>query len=200
MTAPATKPGTFEHSSDESDWMTPPWIISSIRATFGGQIDLDPASSDTANEAFVNAEHYFTEKDDGLAQDWFGNVFMNCPWGYTIRHGKQKSSQMVWIEKAREQLGRTEVMALVTINQAAVSQSWFEYLLHKGLVCFPRRRISFMDPVTHKPVTGNKYASAITLLRGRGCVNVNDWTEMSWKFVQQFSGMGTVMQRLEPFE
>ncbi len=200
MTAPETKAGNFDHQSDESDWMTPPWIVSSIRATFGGKIDLDPASSDMANENFVHAGHYYTEEQDGLAQPWFGNVFLNSPWGYTIRHGKQKSSQLVWLEKAREELARCEVNALVTINQAAVSQSWFEYLLQKGLVCFPRRRISFMSPETLKPVSGNKYASAITLLRGRGCVNVNDWTEMSWRFVQQFSGMGTVMQRLEPFD
>ena len=200
MTAPETKPGTFEHQSDESDWMTPPWIVSSIRATFGGKIDLDPASSDMANENFVKAETYYTEEINGLTTDWFGNVFLNCPWGYTMRHGKQKSSQMVWIDVAREQLARCEVNAVVTINQAAVSQSWFEYLLQKGLVCFPRRRISFMSPETLKPVSGNKYASAITLLRGRGCVNTNDWVEMSWRFVQQFSGLGTVMQRLEPFD
>lgn len=185
----------FKHQSDDSEWITPAWIVDKVTATYGGKIDLDPASSDTANEKSVHALDYFTKADDGLSKEWHGKIFLNCPWGYTIQNGKQKSSQMVWLHYLKTQILRNEVKAIITINQAAVSQSWFEYLVKTGFVCFPFRRISFIHPETLHPVTGNKYASAITLLRGAG-MNQGDWVNTYQEFIRQFSTMGTVMQRV----
>ena len=58
---------------------TPPEIIEAARAVLG-EIDLDPASSPVANER-VKAKRIFTKEDDGLSQQWTGNVWMNHPWG-----------------------------------------------------------------------------------------------------------------------
>lgn len=43
-----------------------------------GSIDLDPFSSFAANKR-VSALNFFTEDDSGLAQGWFGNIWMNHP-------------------------------------------------------------------------------------------------------------------------
>jgi len=57
-------------SAESDEWYTPAGVIEAAREVLGG-IDLDPASSETANRT-VGAPRYFTEEDDGLARDWHG--------------------------------------------------------------------------------------------------------------------------------
>ena len=63
----ALKAPHVSHNSGESEWYTPPPIIESARSVMGG-IDLDPASSEKAQET-VRAEGFFTAEDDGLTRD-----------------------------------------------------------------------------------------------------------------------------------
>jgi hypothetical protein len=44
-----------------------------------GTIDLDPASSEVAQQT-VEAEHFFTEQEDGLSKEWIGRVWLNPPY------------------------------------------------------------------------------------------------------------------------
>jgi hypothetical protein len=64
--------------NEDFEWFSNRDLIDSAHLLMG-KIDLDPASSDKANE-FVGAEHYYTIKDDGLnEQSWFGNVYLFPP-------------------------------------------------------------------------------------------------------------------------
>ena len=64
------------------EWYTPDYILDAARELFWGVIDLDPASSDVANER-VKAKRYFTEEQDGIIHDWVANsVFLNPPYGF----------------------------------------------------------------------------------------------------------------------
>jgi len=77
-----------------------------------GEIDLDPASSHTANE-YVGAVNYFTPQDDGLnAQEWFGKVYLFPPsgsyffnkaldkWKMTrVSAGTVTSSHAIWFQR-----------------------------------------------------------------------------------------------------
>jgi hypothetical protein len=62
----------------EFERYTPAEFIAPVRQVLG-QIDLDPATSETAQQT-VQATQYFTEQDDGLAQEWLGRVFLNPPY------------------------------------------------------------------------------------------------------------------------
>ena len=64
--------------SGEIEWYTPRQYLDAAVKVMGA-IDLDPASSDAA-QYNVQATKYFTLKDDGLSQRWFGRVFCNPPY------------------------------------------------------------------------------------------------------------------------
>jgi len=55
-------------------WLTPPSIIRAL-----GDFDLDPCSEEEM--PWQVASKKYTEKDDGLVQEWEGRVFMNPPYG-----------------------------------------------------------------------------------------------------------------------
>ena len=55
-------------------WLTPPYVLEAL-----GDFDLDPCAS--VDRPWDTAKHHFTIEDDGLAQDWFGRVWCNPPYG-----------------------------------------------------------------------------------------------------------------------
>ena len=57
------------------DCHTPPESIERARTTMGS-IDLDPASNSQANKV-VKAATFFDAESNGLAQKWFGRMFLN---------------------------------------------------------------------------------------------------------------------------
>jgi hypothetical protein len=63
-------------------WLTPPDIL----AKLGGpdSFDLDPCAA--IDQPWRTAKHQFTEKDDGLAQDWrqFGRTWLNPPYTNSV--------------------------------------------------------------------------------------------------------------------
>ena len=62
--------------SKKSDWETPQDLFDSLNSEF--HFTLDAAASDHNHKL----PHYYTEKEDGLAQDWGGErVFCNPPYG-----------------------------------------------------------------------------------------------------------------------
>lgn len=80
-----TKAATLRaiHSAASNEWYTPPEIVEKARAVLGS-IDLDPASSYTANTIVKATDFYGTSEkgqfSDGLAVSaWVGNVFLNPP-------------------------------------------------------------------------------------------------------------------------
>jgi ParB family transcriptional regulator, chromosome partitioning protein len=60
------------------DWFTPLFLLNKVQDFYGGEF-LDPASSDLVIP-YVKASRYYTKEDDGLSQDWEGNVWLNPPY------------------------------------------------------------------------------------------------------------------------
>lgn len=97
----------------------------------GGFFDLDPCASKT--QPHPCAQKSFTVREDGLAQEWRGRVWLNPPYGRET--GK-------WVERlAKHENGVALVFARV--ETALWQNIIFEY---GSLFLFPARRISFMRP------------------------------------------------------
>lgn len=74
---------TEQTETTSDDYYTPKWIFD----TLGLHFDLDVASPPHATH--VPCDRYYTQADDGLAQEWYGRVFMNPPF----------SNSAPWVER-----------------------------------------------------------------------------------------------------
>ena len=132
VSAALKAPAHVSHASGENEWYTPPKIIEAARSTMGG-IDLDPASSEKAQETVV-ADSFFTAEDDGLNQDWSGRTWINPPY----------EAKLVgpFVEKL---LSGPVEQAIILVNNATETK-WGQALLERAdAICFPSGRIQFLD-------------------------------------------------------
>jgi ParB family chromosome partitioning protein len=127
--------GVNIQQSESNEWYTPAHYIEAARATLG-DIDLDPASNEIANQT-VKATMFYTVDDDGLAHPWIGRVFLNPP------YGRMAAS---FIERMATEYADGNVTAgIVLVNAHCTDTSWFQ-CLWEGVLCFTDHRIDFYRP------------------------------------------------------
>lgn len=124
------------HNSGENEWYTPAVYIEAAREAMGS-IDTDPASCEHANKT-VRAGVYYSIDDDGLAQEWRGNVWMNPPYsGGLVAKFAEKLNEQVEAGNATS--------AVVLVNNATETQ-WFAAMCkHASAIIFPTGRIRFLS-------------------------------------------------------
>ena len=126
--------GTF--NTGEYEWYTPAQYLDAARDVLG-EIDLDPASSDKAQET-VCAGDYFTEEDDGLSKEWHGRVWLNPPYAQPL------ISEFLAKMVAEYSAGR--VTAGIVLTNDCTDTAWFHETAEVAdAICFTRGRISFYN-------------------------------------------------------
>lgn len=114
-------------SSATDNWATPQDFFDSVADRFG-PFDLDVCADDENAKCSV----YFTKADDGLTKQWFGNCWMNPPYGRNIG---------AWMRKAYESsLFGARVVCLVP---SRTDTAWWHDYATKGHVEFIRGRLKF---------------------------------------------------------
>lgn len=139
----------------QDNWQTPDYILNTVRGFFDGGIDTDPCTSVHANLR-VQAGTAFTAEDDGLQQCWAGNVFVNPPSGLVKEFFAEAQAQ------AADAV--PEGIVFLAFNIEAVRT--LQPLAGVRAVCFPRRRIAFIDP-DNATRQSPRNASAIFYLPGK---------------------------------
>lgn len=141
------KPHVMNNSGDQ-EWYTPPAYIEAARATMG-TIDLDPATTEQANQS-VRAATIFTAQDNGLSHEWGGAVWLNPPYANSLID--QFADHLV-----KEYQRGSVTQACVLVNNAT-DTVWFHHLLRcAAALCLIKGRIKFIDPsgvVSSTPLQG----------------------------------------------
>jgi len=101
-----------------------------------GGFDLDPASSNEAQQT-VKASKYFTKEQDGLSRPWHGRVWLNPPFA----HGDIAN----FVSKLVNEYVAGHVTAAILLVHNYTDTAWF----HKAVsacraICFTAGRINFI--------------------------------------------------------
>ena len=113
-----------------SDWATPQELFDTLDAEFHFTLDVCASDWNTKHD------NYFTEKENGLTQNWGKNIcFMNPPYGKALND---------WMKKACEsaQKGAT----VVCLIPASTDTAWWHDYAIKGEIRFLRGRPRFVTP------------------------------------------------------
>ena len=125
------------HNSGNNEWYTPAEYIEAAQCVLG-QIDLDPASSATAN-AVVGASTFYSADDNGLDQAWSGRVWMNPPYS-TELIGK-------FATKLVDHVCEGSVTEAIVLVNNATETVWFRTLVSAArAVVFHGGRVRFWQP------------------------------------------------------
>lgn len=125
-------------STGKDDWETPPEFFAELDAEF--HFTLDACA--TAENA--KCARYYSEAEDGLAQDWSGEtVWCNPPYS--------SSRQNDWVRKCWEE-GRKPGTVVVALLPARTDTARFhEYILGQAEIRFLRGRLKFVGAPTSAP-------------------------------------------------
>lgn len=140
--------GTF--GTGENEWYTPAQYIDMARKVLG-RIDLDPASSELANET-VKAAEFYTSQDNGLTQDWHGNIWLNPPYS--------QPAIAQFAEKMVEEWQAQRADAAIVLTHNYTDTAWFQKLAsHATAICFTRGRVRFVsaDGEVASPTQGQAF-------------------------------------------
>lgn len=134
-----------------NDWITPDWIIKAFDTYAQVELnkpyyfDLDPCAS--LSQPWKCANKSYTVSDDGLAKEWFGNIWCNPPYG---PHTKK------WIKKlSKHETGIALIFARVE------TRLWHQFIFPtaSGYI-FPNKRIKFILPNGQSPTNTGGAPSA----------------------------------------
>jgi phage N-6-adenine-methyltransferase len=139
------------HYSSATDlWSTPQDLFDTLNDEFGFDVDV------CATAENAKCPTYYTQADDGLAQDWRGVCWMNPPYGDAIKE---------WMAKAFSSAHNgTTVVCLVP---ARVDTGWWWDYARYGEIRFLRGRLKFGGADTSAPfpsavvIFGEDYAPGV---------------------------------------
>lgn len=155
-------------------WCTPKEYVEAAHIAFKARPELDPFTNlgarTFARRGFIEpgvdqsgfdlcAHGGVTEyiETDGFAADWGGRVIFNPPWK---RSGES-------IRKALAEYDAERVREAVAIIPVSTSSKHWPLMEQRGLICYPHKRPSFVNPETGKEVKGNPKDVAVWYLGPR---------------------------------
>lgn len=131
-------------STGNNSWGTPQKFFDRLNQVF--RFTLDPC----ADENNHKCDKFYTVQDDGLSQNWGGQVvFCNPPYS---RRTKDNPGQEDWIEKCCSESENNKITAVMLIPARTDTRPQHEYVFaHAKYICFVRGRLKFNDGADPAP-------------------------------------------------
>ena len=145
--------GLFTSSSDE--WSTPQDLFDALNKEFSFTLDV------CATHENRKCDEYFTREDDGLTREWYGNVWMNPPYGRQIGD---------WVRKAYE-YGTGGGLAVALIPARTDTKYWHRYVMNSTEIRLIRGRVKFGNADTGAP-----FPSAVVIFSEKRHPRITDFT------------------------
>ena len=125
-------------SSKTDLWATPQEFFDELDSEFS--FTLDPC----ATPENAKCQKYYTEKENGLNQDWAGEtVFCNPPYGRAIKD---------WVKKCYEESRKSHTTVVMLIPARTDTAYFHDYIYHKAReVRFIRGRLKFGNATNSAP-------------------------------------------------
>lgn len=136
------------YTSNTDEWSTPDWLFNDLNTKY--HFDLDVC----ATPENAKCKHYYTKAQDGLSQKWFGNCWMNPPYGRQIG---------VWIKTAYQKIVGGECDLVCMLLPARTDTAWWHDYCMKGEITFIRGRLKFSNAKGNAP-----FPSVIVILKNEG--------------------------------
>ena len=116
-------------SSNSNEWATPIELFKELDREFHFTIDV----ASTHENALC--EKHYTKEENGLIQEWRGNVWLNPPYGREIKD---------WVRKAATD--NPDGVTVVLVPARTDTAWWHDYVVnHATEVRFIRGRLRFND-------------------------------------------------------
>lgn len=117
-------------TSNRDDWETPQSLFDKLNKEFC--FTLDPAST----HSNAKCKHHFTKEEDGLAQNWGGQVvFCNPPYGRDIK---------AWVEKCYLESQKENTTVVMLIPARTDTTYFHDFIYHNAKeIRFLRGRLKF---------------------------------------------------------
>ena len=164
-------------TQEDDEWWTPQWLIEASREVLG-TITLDPSSTPLANER-VKAKYIYGKEENGLEQEWFGNVFLNPP----SKRGDPSARPHLWAKKLVYEYATGRVDRAILIVKSALGYNWYEDLYRNFCVCHLKERPNFIRP--DGPVVGQ-------CKKGVSVFYIGDWRGQL-RFTDTFPQYGRII-------
>ena len=118
--------------SKDQTWTTPKWLYKQICESLGiDNFDTDPATNENNP---LGCKTYYTERENGLENDWNGKCWINPPFGYCYHKGKRTHNIGLWIKEAWERTQTDkdpDVTLVVMLIPARTDTKSFHHYIYK---------------------------------------------------------------------
>lgn len=159
----------------EQEWYTPSYILDKVYNVF--PVSTDPCSN---KDKTVNAGTYYMKDDDGLSQSWFGNVYLNPPYGRAIGR---------WVTKFLEEWDNGNIKSAILLMPVKTDTKWWSKLTAElSCWCAVSGRVKFVSSEPDKKTSVGTFASAIILFTRDDATRI--------KFYSQFYDIGTLWSQV----